>query len=148
MLKKSITCLPLLVMLLAACVSSRQYIPLADATTTSDAKVYAIRTSALSSAIPFAIYCDSLQVGKLGPKGYLCWTVRTGTHQLGVAGETQKDYSLMADAGKVYYFKAVPQMGLFIARAKLVPITPAEALTALKKTQKPILELDALPGKP
>lgn len=142
------TCLPVLVMLLlASCVASRQYVPLADAGMTGDAKVYAIRTSALGSAIPFAIYCDSLQVGKLGPKGYLCWTVKAGTHRVGVAGETQKAYSLMAEAGRVYYFKAVPQLGLVIARAKLVPITPDEALIALKKTQKPILELAALPGK-
>ena len=139
----------LLLLGVAACAPSRQFVPLASANTTANgANIYVIRTSAVGSAIPFAIYCDSLKVGTVGPKGYLFWPVEAGLHQLSIGGETQKDYALRAEAGKVYHFKAVPQLGMFIARAKLVLLTPEEALLALKKANEPILELGIPIGNP
>ena len=128
-------------LILSSCASTFQYNKIAQPNSNDKemATIYVLRPSSFGSAIKFGIYQDEKLIGKLGPKSYLAWTVKTDGKELTIMSKSKnKDIlTIYPQAGKTYYIKQKVKMGIAIARTGLEFIEENEGKEILRKLKAP-----------
>jgi hypothetical protein len=128
--------------LFASCASTNQYVKFADNKLKSPdaATIYVVRTSILGSAIKMPVYCNGKLIGRTGPKSYLCWEAKEGEVLLNSTGENSENFTINAKAGKSYYIKQVPKMGVVVARVSLELLDEEEGKRIVSTLNKPTVK--------
>jgi hypothetical protein len=131
-----------MISLLTSCASTSQYVKFANNSTKSldVATIYVVRPSLFGSAIKMPVYCNGKLIGRTGPKSYLCWEVKEGEVLLNSTGENNENFTISAKAGKSYYIKQVPKMGLVIARVSLELLNEEEGKRLVSQLNKPTVK--------
>ncbi len=129
-----------LAVFLTSCATTTQYSKLTDLSSNDEnAKIFIIRKSWLTTAIPMKIYQDGKLVGRLGPKGYIAWKVeKEGEIQITSSSPENKDnFTIDVQKGKTYYLKQKAKPGYFVARSGLELMEPQKAKRAINKLKEP-----------
>jgi len=100
-------------------------------------RIYVIRPEGFMGVIvPLEVVVDSMFVGKLTPGTFVMTDIPPGAHVLACpTGESKAKVALQADPDSVYFFKLVPEMGMWMASASLVRLEPAEGHRRVGETQ-------------
>lgn len=126
--------------LLASCAATSQFIKFASGSAEpTKARIYLYRPSNFASAIKFQVFSNDQLIGKVGPKGYLCWEVPAGDLTITSKGENKEMIRLNAEAGQNYYIKQFPKMGIMTARVGMELVSEAEGQSAVAKLKPPKL---------
>ena len=133
----------LICLIFVSCATTTQFVKYPDKASVDKetAKIYVIRPSSFGSAVTFNIFQDEKPVGKLGPKSFLLWEVKTNTGAVKIESKSENTSLITIDPqpGKNYYIIQKVQMGIVIARTKLELIPESEATEYLKKLKEPKL---------
>lgn len=139
-MKKSIL-LILLSLILNSCATTKQYKKFTDDKPLEEnmARVYLVRTGNFGGFVRFNSYLDTTdnQVGVVGPKSYLCFDTPIGEHKVIVKAETERFYTINAQAGKIYYLRLVPKMGFNYARVNFELLSQEEGIKEVNRLKSP-----------
>lgn len=80
------------------------------------ARIYVVRPSMVGGAVSFGVKDNGREIGKTGPKGYLCWERQPGKATVSGKAENTSELTFDAEKGQVYYIKQSPGMGILMAR--------------------------------
>ncbi len=132
-----------LVVLLAGCASTRQYVAFPDQTKAiadyTKGRIYVARPAVIGGAVPMKVTDGSTLIGKTGPAGYLCWERPAGRVQIKGQAENTSTLSLNVERGKVYYIEQDVRMGVVMARNRLIQLAPASGQDVLRQCKPPKL---------
>lgn len=135
----------LLCLVFVSCATTTQFVkyPSKDNVDKETARIYVIRPSTFGSAVTFNIFQDEKPVGKLGPKSFLLWDVKTNAGAVKIESKSENTamITIQPQPGKSYYIIQKVQMGVIIARTKLELIPESEATEYLKKLKEPQLKI-------
>lgn len=139
-MKKTIT-LSILSLLVFSCASTKQYkkFTAKDEIAQDKARIYLIRTGNFGGFIKFDVYQNSKDnlIGSVGPKSYLCFDAPIGENKIIAKAETEKIYTINALAGKTYYLRLVPKMGVNKARVNFELLSNEEGISEARKLKSP-----------
>ena len=140
-MKKAVLALFPLLLILANCTSTQQYVTLPDQgqeiADPSMGRIYVLRPAALGSAVSMEIRDGDQVIGKTGPKGYLCWERSPGTTEVVGKAENESSVTVDVERGTVYYILQQIQMGILMARNKLELLTKTEGQEVLAQCKPP-----------
>ena len=139
-MKKSIL-LALISLLILSCASTKQYKKFTDKEPVpiEKARIYLVRTGNFGGFVKFNTFLNSIdnQVGVVGPKSFLCFDVPVGEQKIIVKAETERFYTINAQAGKTYYLRLVPKMGVNYARVNFELLSNDEGIEEVKRLKFP-----------
>lgn len=139
-MKKIIT-LSILSLLLVSCATTKQYkkFTAKDEVPQDKARIYLIRTGNFGGFVKFDVYQNSKenQIGAVGPKSYLCFDAPIGENKIIVKAESEKIYTINAVAGKTYYLRLVPKMGVNKARVNFELLSNEDGIKETSKLKSP-----------
>ena len=130
----------LVIALMSSCASTTQFAKFAGTEkfqSSTDARIYVLRPSILGSAVKMKVFCNDKLIGKTGPKSFLSWEVKEGEYIIRSNSENKDYFTVNARAGKTYYIKQTPKMGLVVARVSLENLDENEGQAILAKLKKP-----------
>ena len=137
----------LLVFLLSSCVTTTQYIALADSSEVApdSARVVILRKSPLGSAVKANVFQDGKLVGKTGPRGYLAWSAPADGQAVEIISKTENRERITIPflPGQTYYIRQRMSFGWLIGRFKLRLVSPEEGQELMGKLKKPVVVSDA-----
>ncbi len=125
----------------SSCAKTMQAHKMPENTSKETAQIYIFRPSVTGFPFDVKIYENRSIAGQVGSRGYLAWETPVGEITLeGKAGVTS-DRSVVftkieAQAGKVYYFKLIPKLGIK-SYYTLKEISETEATKLLSKFRAP-----------
>jgi hypothetical protein len=95
--------------------------------------VYIIRSSSFGALIKMNVDCDSVHIGSTKAKRYIYTVITPGKHSF--VSRSENDYTLDLDteAGKIYYIKQEPKMGVLYAETKLEVLNEEDGKKYLAK---------------
>jgi len=132
-------------LLLSSCVITQQYVSFPPEPVVEDgqATIYVLRPTIIASAVKVGVYQDDHPIGKLGPKGYLCWKVPGTGDAIEIMSKTEnrRRITLTPLAGEVYYLEQSFGIGFAIARSKLSIINEEEGKEILSRLKAPKLAM-------
>jgi hypothetical protein len=128
------------ILLFSSCATTTQYVKFGDNKLTDVARIYVVRPSLFGSAIKMPVYCNEKLIGRTGPQSYLSWEVKEGEVLLNSTGENSENFTINAKAGKSYYIKQVPKMGVVAARVSLELMGEEEGKRLVSKLKKPTVK--------
>ncbi|MFC1735684.1 hypothetical protein ACFL1X_06170 [Candidatus Hydrogenedentota bacterium] len=144
-MRKITLCLLLLAAVSAAsgCSSARQFVPLPDqdkqVATRGMARLYVMTPGMSVVAVPMQILDGEKEIGKTGPRGFLCWERKPGTAEIvGSAGD-EIEIEVEAKKGEVYY---IQQKGFLFIGKRFELIEEDDAEDIMEKCKPPKVELD------
>ena len=133
--------LALTIILIVSCATTKQYKKFTDKEPipTDKARIYLIRTGNFGGFVKFNTFLDNQdnKIGEVGPKSYICFDIPTGEHKVIVKAETERFYTINAQAGKIYYLRLVPKMGMNKARVNFEILNEAEGVKEINRLKKP-----------
>jgi hypothetical protein len=109
-------------------------------TSMKTARIFVLRPSMYGSAIKMKVFCNDKLIGNTGPKSYLCWEVNEGECVIQSNSENKDYFTINAKAGKSYYIKQTPKMGVVTARVFLEQLQETEGKALVEKLKKPKLK--------
>lgn len=137
---RSMVCVTVLCSALG-CASTKQYVSMPDQSllleNPGQSRIYVMRPAFVGAAIPMGVRDGDILIGSTGSKGYLCWEREPGITKIASKSENTSTVELNAQAGSIYYLIQHVQMGLLIARNKLVLVDEAKGQEALQKCKPP-----------
>lgn len=139
-MKKSIF-MTILCLIIVSCASTKQYKKLTDnePLAVDKARIYLVRTGNFGGFVKFNAFLNELdnQVGVVGPKSFICFDVPVGEQKIIVKAETERFFTINAQAGKTYYLRLVPKMGMNYARVNFEMLSNEEGAAEVKKLKSP-----------
>jgi hypothetical protein len=98
------------------------------------ALIYIVRPSSyFGAAIKFKVACDNVSIGSTMGGQFIYSFVEPGKVQIISAAENDAKLFLITEPNKTYYIEQVVQMGLIVARNKLVRLNDIKGKVALNK---------------
>ncbi len=125
-------------------------------TPTGKAEIVVLRKGIVAFAVSFGVFINDLHVGELRVNDFVAHQVEPGWVKMFVGAEARSPARFPVEAGRVYYFRAVPRMGWWFACVQLEVIGDPSEGRALRaecddktfEEPKPFpFQLD-LPGEP
>ena len=142
---KKISLILLVCLVFVSCATTTQFVKYAnkESVDKETARIYVIRPSTFGSAVTFNIFQDKKPVGKLGPKSFLLWDVKTNTGAIKIESKSENTAMITIQPlpGKTYYILQKVQMGVIVARTKIELIPEPEAIEYLKKLKEPQMKI-------
>ena len=124
-------------LLLAACASTVQRVPMPDQTKVVEnpakGRIYVMRPSDAGSTIRMDIVDGADRIGHTGPGGYLCWERDPGDVVVASRSENTSRVSLVVRPGTVHYILQHIRMGIWLKRTDLEVVEEERGRTELKK---------------
>lgn len=132
-MKKLLTSLLPLLLLLTSCVSAPEHIVL-DAPPASlewaegngQAEVVVVRKGISAFGIWFGVELDGETKGRVGPNDFVRIVVDPGTVHVGARGEAVCTATFPVEANRSYYLRASPTMGWGYSRVQLTLLDPSK----------------------
>ena len=139
-MKKSLI-LALLCTIIVSCASTKQFKKLTDNEPLPEdkARIYLVRTGNFGGFVKFNAFLNELdnQVGVVGPKSFICFDVPQGEQKIIVKAETERFFTINTQAGKTYYLRLVPKMGVNYARVNFEMLSNEEGSAEVKRLKSP-----------
>jgi len=139
--------LTLFLLVLAGCAGSSRYMtkdetPDAIQAPAGKALIVFVRPSGMAYAIDFTVFDDKGKfIGQVPAKGHVMHTAAPGRHRYAVWAENTAVLDAEVAAGKIYIVEVAPRMGMWAARAHLLPVKRdskkwGESLEWVRKTNE------------
>lgn len=123
-LMKSISALAVIA-LLGACASAHMTeVPKGEWVTSpppDKALIYFVRPTSFGGAIQATVFDDDTYVGTVSANTHVAYMAAPGPHMFMIVGENADFMQANLNAGKTYYARVQPRMGVWKARFSLVP---------------------------
>lgn len=136
--------------LITGCASPKQLVPFPDQSLVvndpANARIYVMRPEPFfGAAVRFQVWDGEMQIGQTGGASYLSWERTPGTMHLVNQAEVAFELDETVEAGRRYYYQQTVDMGLFMARSRLLPIVDEkQGETMLARCKEPELKAGRL----
>lgn len=105
------------------------------------ALVYVVRPNLAGTLIRFNVFIDNpedknMEAGWTRGNEYIYFSLPQGVHTLYSKAENTSDLKMVAEPGKTYFIEQEVQMGIIMARNKLVPIDEVKGKYSVKKSKE------------
>jgi hypothetical protein len=135
----------LVALMLSACASTRQFVPLPDQSKSvadsAKGRIYVMRPAVFGAAIPMTVNDNGGVVGQTGPKSFLCWERPPGDARIESRSEGSSLAFLRVKAGTVYYIFQHIKLGALQARSALEVVPEDEGKKVLATCNPPKIEV-------
>jgi hypothetical protein len=95
-------------------------------------RIYVMRPTTFGGGVSMTVRDGEKEIGKTGPRGYLCWEREPGATMIMGKAENTSIFPLTVEQGCVYYFIQHVQMGMLKAGNNIELVDEAKGKEQLK----------------